>query len=592
MKGPGSSQLVCWMMAVAAALSSAEIGFAAEKPNVIVILMDDMGYGDLSCTGNKNYQTPNIDQIASEGVRLESFYVCPLCAPTRAEFLTGRYHTRGGVQGVSTGEERLNPDEETIAEVFKSAGYRTGLFGKWHNGSQFPYHPNGQGFDEFYGFTSGHWGQYFDPVLEHNAELTRGEGYVTTDFTTKMLDFAKTSVKEDQPFLAYLAYCVPHAPMQVDRDLFNSMPKELESRHMDPDKEDVDFTRAALAMVKEADRHIGRILEFLKDSKLDEKTIVVYFSDNGPNSWRFNQRMKGKKGSTDEGGVRVPCFFRWTDHLPAGQVDDQLAGAIDLLPTLTELCGIKYSPKRPLDGISLVHGMKESNGAIPDRILFSSFRKNASARTQDFILDQKGDLYDRINDKSQSKKLNKEHPEVVARMIQAVEDWKKELGIPLPPEERSIPVGHREYPLTRLPARDATLSGHVARSSKHPNCSYITGWTGEDALVSYPLEIACKGDYEVTLHYCCPEGDLGAKMALRIGEEVIRFDVNEAFNSPLIGTADDVVPRPGESLVKDFKPWTIGTISLEPGHANLEIKAEEIPAGQAIEIRWVELKLK
>ncbi|PYJ01561.1 MAG: N-acetylgalactosamine 6-sulfate sulfatase, partial [Verrucomicrobia bacterium] len=154
------------------------LGLAVAAPersrsNVVIFLADDQGWGDLGVNGNSNLHTPNIDSLVRAGATLDRFYVCPVCAPTRAEFLTGRYHPRGGVSGVSTGKERLNTDERTIAESFKAAGYATGCFGKWHNGSQWPYHPNARGFDEFYGFTSGHWGEYFDPPLDHNGEPVR-----------------------------------------------------------------------------------------------------------------------------------------------------------------------------------------------------------------------------------------------------------------------------------------------------------------------------------------------------------------------------------------------------------------------------------
>ena len=141
---------------------------------MVVILSDDQGWGDLSLNGNTNLKTPHIDSLAKNGAKFDRFFVQPVCSPTRAEFLTGRYHPRGGVRDVSTGGERLNLDEKTIADTFRAAGYATGAFGKWHNGSQYPYHPNGRGFQEYYGFTSGHWGDYFDPPLDHNGVAVRG----------------------------------------------------------------------------------------------------------------------------------------------------------------------------------------------------------------------------------------------------------------------------------------------------------------------------------------------------------------------------------------------------------------------------------
>src|SRR3989441_13006163 len=197
----------------ASLLANPSFAATASRPNVLIFLADDQGWGDLSVSGNTNLHTPNIDALARAGASLGRFYVCPVCAPTRAEFLTGRYHPRGGVSGVSTGQERLNTDEKTIAEAFKGAGYATGAFGKWHNGSQWPYHPNARGFDEYYGFTSGHWGQYFDPELDHNGKLVRGKGYITDDLTDHAIEFI--TQHKDRPFFCYLPFNTPHSPMQV-----------------------------------------------------------------------------------------------------------------------------------------------------------------------------------------------------------------------------------------------------------------------------------------------------------------------------------------------------------------------------------------
>src|SRR3954468_23423733 len=175
---------------------------AKEKPNVVIILADDQGWGDLSVHGNTNLSTPNIDSLARDGALFEHFYVCAVCAPTRAEFLTGRYHARGGVRGTSAGAERLNLDEKTIGQTFQAAGYLTGAFGKWHNGSQFPYHPNARGFAEYYGFTSGHWGDYFSPPLEHNGRPVTGHGYITNDLTDHALAFIEAN--RDRPVFCYL----------------------------------------------------------------------------------------------------------------------------------------------------------------------------------------------------------------------------------------------------------------------------------------------------------------------------------------------------------------------------------------------------
>jgi len=203
------------------------------KPNVVIILSDDQGWGDLSVNENVNLSTPNIDSLAREGATFERFYVCPVCAPTRAEFLTGRYHLRGGVYGVSTGGERLNIDEHTIADSFKAAGYATGAFGKWHNGTQYPYHPNGRGFEEYYGFCSGHWGTYFDPPLEHNGKPVQGHGYIIDDLTDHALKFLEE--KKDRPFFCYVPYNSPHSPMQVPDRFYRNSPQNMRVRLGNPD---------------------------------------------------------------------------------------------------------------------------------------------------------------------------------------------------------------------------------------------------------------------------------------------------------------------------------------------------------------------
>jgi arylsulfatase A-like enzyme len=183
------------------------------RPNILLILSDDQGWGDLSINGNKNLKTPNIDSMARSGATLDHFYVQPVCSPTRAELLTGRYHPRTGVRGVSQGQERINPNETLLSQLLRLLGYLTGAFGKWHNGSQWPYHPNARGFEEFYGFTSGHWGQYFDPPLEHNGKPARGKGYIADDLTDKALAFIAKN--HDRPFFCYVPYNTPHSPFCV-----------------------------------------------------------------------------------------------------------------------------------------------------------------------------------------------------------------------------------------------------------------------------------------------------------------------------------------------------------------------------------------
>src|SRR3954453_8570495 len=183
------------------------------RPNIVIILADDQGWGDLSVNGNTNLSTPNIDSLARDGAQFDRFFVCPVCSPTRAAFLTGPYHPRGGVWSTSTGGERLDLDEKTIGDAFKGAGYATAAFGKWNNGAGCPHHPNARGFDEYYGFSSGHWGEYFDPPLEHNGQPVRAKGYIADDLTAHAIEFIEQH--RAQPFLCYIPFNTPHSPWAV-----------------------------------------------------------------------------------------------------------------------------------------------------------------------------------------------------------------------------------------------------------------------------------------------------------------------------------------------------------------------------------------
>jgi arylsulfatase A-like enzyme len=338
-----------------------------DRPNIIVILTDDQGWGDLGITGNTNLYTPNIDRLAKSGAIFSHFYVCSVSSPTRGELLTGRYNPRLGIYSTSEGGERLNLGETTIAEVFRSAGYATAAFGKWHNGMQYPYHPNARGFDEFYGFCSGHWGEYFYPPLDHNGKLVQGTGFITDDLTEKALDFIEKN--KNNPFFVYIPFNTPHDPLQVPDLWWNRFrEKELTKFTDERNKENIQYTRAVLAMCENNDWNVGRIMDRLKELDLEKNTIVVYFHDNGPNEWRWNDGMKGRKGSVDEGGVRSPLIMRWPDKIKPGMKIDEISSVIDILPTLADMAGIKAKTNNPVDGISLkpmlIEGKRSLNNGL------------------------------------------------------------------------------------------------------------------------------------------------------------------------------------------------------------------------------------
>ncbi len=561
---------------------------ASARPNVVVVLADDQGWGDLSVHGNSNLSTPNIDSLARDGALFEHFYVCSVCAPTRAEFLTGRYYARGGVRGVSTGQERLNIDEHTIAQTFKAAGYATGAFGKWHNGTQHPYHPNARGFDEFYGFTEGHWGHYFDYELDRNGKLVRGEGFVIDDFTNHAIAFIEQN--RDGPFFAYLPFNTPHSPMQVPDEFWERFAaKELDKRHRDADIEDVPKTRAALAMVENIDWNVGRVLAKLDELQLSENTIVLYFSDNGPNSWRWNDGMKGRKGSIDEGGLRVPFLIRWTGTIPAGRKVGKIAGAIDLLPTLADLAGIPVKSEKPLDGKSIKPLLLGEESDWPDRLLFSLRREQVSVRSQRFRLDAEGRLFDLEADPGQALDAAAEHAETAAEMRAAAARWGVEVLPNVSPDNRPFPVGHA--PLTLLPARDGAPHGGIERSARAPNCSYFTNWTSVEDAMTWDVEVAQAGDYEAQIYFAAAEA--GSTVELVFNGAAVSAKIDEVYDPPAYGAADDRVPRRGESYVKDFKPMSLGTIALAAGRGELKLRAAQVAGdGEVAEVRYVALTRK
>ncbi len=394
---------------------------AADRPNVVIFLADDAGYGDYGANGNTQAVTPKIDSLAREGVTLDRFFVCAVCSPTRAESLTGRYHGRMGVSGTSLGDERMDLGERTIAEDFHAAGYATGAFGKWHNGSQWPYHPMARGFDEYYGHTAGHWGEYFDPPLEHNGQPVREKGYIVDLCTNHALDFIDRH--REQPFYCYVPFTTPHSPWAAPEENWQHFrEKTITQRATNPEQEELDQTRCALAMLENQDWNVGRVLLKLNDFGLTDNTIVLYYSDNGPNSWRWNDGMKGRKGSTDEGGVRSTCYIRWPGQLPAGKTIVEIAGAIDLLPTLTTLAGVTHKGPKPLDGRDLSPLLLGTADNWPDRMIFNAWNDSVSVRTQQYRLDNRGQLFDMQGDPSQTTPINAQQPEVTKRLREAVRD--------------------------------------------------------------------------------------------------------------------------------------------------------------------------
>ena len=570
------------------------------RPNIILILTDDQGWGDLSVNGNQDLSTPNIDQLAFDGVRFDRFYVSPVCSPTRAEILTGRHHVRTGVYDVSKGGERIDLDEELISEVFKNNGYKTAAYGKWHNGMQAPYHPNTRGFDDFYGFCSGHWGNYFNPLLEHNGELVRGEGFIIDDFTNRGLEFIEYN--KENPFFLYLPFNTPHSPMQVPDKFWKkfeakSLIQSGDSRIYNSSKDSgidtinrLNHTRAALAMCENIDWNIGRINKKLKDLGILENTIIVFLSDNGPNGNRWNDGMKGIKGSTDEGGVRSPLIIKWEGNLPKGKIVKKISAAIDLLPTLKDLVNINDIPKNKLDGLSLKGLIYGEDIPTEDRTIFNYWKGRLSLRKQKFRLDHNDNLFDMENDPNQYEEVSNVFPEIFQSMKNEKIKWRQTVWNELPEkDERPFIIGHPKMLYTQIPARDAIANGNIKRSNYYPNCSFMTNWIDINDSITWQVEVAEDGDFEVVIYYSCAEDAIGSQFELTFGESKLIGEINNSHDPEEYGENQDRSPRI-ESYVKDFRPLNVGKIKLKKGMGTLKLKGIKKTGKELMDFRLLMLK--
>ncbi|MCL6275006.1 arylsulfatase [Muricauda sp. 2012CJ35-5] len=351
---------------------------AQEHPNVIVIITDDQGYGDLGITGNPHVQTPVIDQFATESVRFNNFYVSPVCAPTRSSLMTGRYSLRTGVRDTYNGGAIMASNEVTIAEMLKKGGYTTGVFGKWHLGDNYPSRPSDQGFDESLIHLSGGMGQvgdittyfkgdtsYFDPVLWHNNQQEAYQGYCSDIFADGAIQFIEQN--KDAPFFCYLSFNAPHTPLQVPdeyyqkyKDIDPTSGFEGDNRPFpemsEKDKEDA---RKVYAMVSNIDDNLGKLFKKLEDLNIADNTLIIFMTDNGPQQRRYVAGMRGRKGNVYQGGVRVPFYVKYPKAFAQNKDIETLSAHIDVLPTLADVCKVDLPINRQLDGKSLlplIHG--------------------------------------------------------------------------------------------------------------------------------------------------------------------------------------------------------------------------------------------
>ena len=496
-----------FMTGVLSFLALSSLAAAADRPNVIVVITDDQGYGDVGAHGNTMIETPHLDALHAESVRLTDFHVDPTCSPSRSAVMSGRYSTRTGVWHTIMGRSLMDGGEETVAEVFRDGGYRTGMFGKWHLGDNYPLRPQDQGFEHVVWHHGGgvgqgpdHWdNDYFDDTYEVNGEWRPFEGYCTDVWFREATAFIERD--DDRPFFAYLSTNAPHGPFLVD-----------ESYSQPYVEAGVPPTMAKFyGMITNIDENVGRLRAWLAERGLAENTVFVFMTDNGTarghgagkeeGSWRgFNAGMRGNKGSEFDGGHRVPCFWSW----PAGGIEggrdvDALSAHVDLLPTLTELCGLRPSGARPLDGASFAACLRGASAAPTDRTMFVHSQRiehpemwrKCAVMTERWRLVNGGELYDVVADPAQASDVAADHADVVTRLRADYERWWESLT-PVFDEYVRIGVGGAENPV-RLMSHDWHTEGKgTPWHQNHVRNGYVSNGP-------WAIDVERAGEYEVTL---------------------------------------------------------------------------------------------
>jgi arylsulfatase len=417
------------------------------RPNIILLLTDDQGYGDLSCHGNPVLKTPNLDRLHAEGRRFTDFHVSPTCAPTRSALLTGRHEFKNGVTHTIYERERLTMNATTLAQVLKTAGYTTGIFGKWHLGDEPERWPSRRGFDEMFIHGGGGIGQtypgscgdapgnrYFDPAILHNGRFEKTTGYCTDIFFGEALKWMDAQRAAGRPFFVYLTPNAPHAPLDV--------PPEYAARYAGKVAPNV---AKFFGMIANIDDNVGRLLAKLEEWKLDRDTLVIFINDNGTATGEgvFNAGMRGKKGTPWLGGTRAASFWRWPGTFTPGEVK-AMTRHIDVFPTLAQIAGANLTPEisRQVEGRSLLPLLKDANAPWPDRTLVthvgrwersraaeSKYRHVSIRNTRWQLVSDAKDgsrqwqLFDLANDPGQRNDVVAQHPEVVQELNAAYDIW-------------------------------------------------------------------------------------------------------------------------------------------------------------------------
>ncbi len=516
----------CTGLVLFAASIVASIAFAcrssAERPNVVIVITDDQGYGDLSCHGNPEIKTPQLDALHSESVRLTDYHVAPTCSPTRCAFLTGHWTNRTGVWHTIMGRSMLRENEVTMGDVFSAAGYETGMFGKWHLGDNYPYRPEDRGFTEVMrhggggvGQTPDHWDNaYFDGSYWHNKQVTPVKGFCTDVFFDYAKDFIRRSHEDKKPFLAYIATNAPHGPMHA--------PEEYSAPYAHLGTNLANF----YGMIANIDQNVGDLRKLLDDLQITDNTIFIYTTDNGTSSGDkvFNAGMRGKKGSHYDGGHRVPLFVHWPDaDLVGGRDVDTITAYVDVLPTLISMCRIPAPENVTFDGVDISPLIFQKADDWPDRILVTDSQrvkdpikwKSSAVMTNRWRLCNGEELFDMNVDPGQQHDVAEQHPDAVARLRKFYEDWWTELE-PTFAQSTAIYLGHPADNPARLTSHDWITT----RMTPWNQSQVRAGMNGDQNTGFWNVKITEAGRYQVRLRRWPAEIDRQIDSSLKPGAPV------------------------------------------------------------------------
>lgn len=543
----------------------------AAPPNIVLVMTDDQGWGDLSCHGNPVIDTPAIDAMLAAGGELTRFYVSPVCSPTRASLMTGRYNYRTRVFDTYRGHSMMEPAEVTVAEMLSQAGYATGIFGKWHLGDSYPLRPQDQGFDVAVVHRGGGIGQpsdppggegrYTNPTLWRNGQQFVAEGYCTDVFFREATEFIDRSAAAEQPFFAYIATNAPHGPFDdVPQELYEKYKQRDLSGVVPGDADERDKAARIYAMVENIDQNVDRLRKHLRDRGLADNTLLVFMCDNGPQGVRYVGDRRGTKGTVLEGGNASPFIVEWPGHVTPGMRSDRMAAHIDVTPTLLEVAGVEPADDVKMDGRSLVPLLEGGGSDWPDRtICIQSHRgnrpwpgHNAAVLRQDWKLvrpsgfgksqpdgDASWELYNLAEDPRERTNLAQERPELAAELAADYERWFEDVSTTRPDNYAPprIVVGDDAERETTLTQQDWQADGEgwgaggkwllIARPNTRADVDVLLAQpTHGDARLALGDQVVRQQIDEPTRHIHfgqvqLPEGEFALSFAVETGGETI-----------------------------------------------------------------------